>query len=249
MELKGRTCFITGGARRVGRAIALAFAKQGARVLIHYRSSRDEAEKTAADCAQLSGLEGGCFQADQADPVRIQHLAAEVDARFEVDVLVNSASVFNGTPFLETTPEEWDRMLGVNLRGPAFFCQAFAKGMIRRGRGVIINIADVVTETPWIGFLPYCVSKAALVTLTRGLARELAPAVRVNAIGPGTVLLSENDSEEVRRLAERSSLLGRIGSPEDVARACVFLVEGSDYITGVFLPVDGGKSLRRRGLN
>jgi NAD(P)-dependent dehydrogenase (short-subunit alcohol dehydrogenase family) len=248
MNLENSVCLVTGAARRVGRAISLEFARRGARVAVHYRSSREDAFATAEECARLSGgREALTVAADQTDPEAIERAVVEVlDRTGRIDILVNSASIFHSTPFLKMTREQWDAMLDTNLRGPAWFCRAVAPGMIERGEGVIINIADVCGERPWPRYIPYCAAKAALINLTRGLAMELAPAVRVNAIGPGTVLLPDGASESLQRRAERASLLGRMGAPEDIAKACVFLVEGSDYITGAFLPVDGGKSLLGR---
>lgn len=243
MRLEDKVCLVTGGAKRVGRAIACAFARRGARVIVHYNRSAAEARETAAECTRLSGgRQALALQADQGDTSAIEALVGEAEGQCgRVDVLVNNASVFYATPFLKLTPEQWDEMLSVNLRGPAWFCRAVAPGMMRRGEGAIVNVADALNDTPRPHFIPYGVGKAALTALTRGLARELAPAVRVNAVGPGTVLLPPDAGEKLRRDSEASAALGRIGMPEDVAAACVFLVEGSDFITGAFLAVDGGK--------
>lgn len=246
MDPAGKVCLVTGAAKRVGRVIALAYAEAGARLLIHYNRSEAEARETARLCTEKSGLPAKILQAEQQDPAAIKKAVEKgAEETGGVDVLVNSASVFYPKPFLEMDPADWDCFLEVNLRGPAFFAQAVAPAMRKKGAGLIINITDVCGDVPWVGFLPYCVSKGGLTQLTKGLARELAPEIRVNAIGPGTVLLREGpEAEQKKKRAEETALLNRIGSPEDIAEACLFLTQ-SDYITGAFLPVDGGKSLWR----
>lgn len=243
MDLRDKVCLVTGAARRVGRVIALELARRGARVVVHYHTSRAEALEVAAECTRLSGgREALALACDQADTEAIEQLVAEAETVCgRIDVLVNSASVFPAMPFLEMTREQWDTVFAVNLRGPAWFCRAVARGMVARGAGAIVNVADAMADHPTPRFVPYGATKAALVSLTQGLAQELAPAVRVNAVGPGTVLLPESASDDLRARAARCSALGRVGMPEDVAAACVFLIEGSDYITGAFLAVDGGR--------
>lgn len=242
MQIEGKVCLVTGAAIRVGRAIALELASRGARVVVHYATSRQEALATAEECAGLSGHTARAFQADQSLLLDVERMVGEVEEEYgRIDVLVNSAAVFYSTPFLQMTSEQWDEMFNVNTRGPAWFCRAVAPGMIERGEGVIINVVDTNCENPAAGFVSYGASKAALLALTRGLARELAPSVRVNAVGPGSVLLPTGASDDLVRRCAESCALGCIGSPEDVAAACVFLVEGSDFMTGTFLTVDGGK--------
>jgi NAD(P)-dependent dehydrogenase (short-subunit alcohol dehydrogenase family) len=243
MDLRDKVCLVTGAARRVGRAIALELARGGARVVVHYHTSRAEALEVAAECTRLSGgREALALACDQADTEAIDRLVAEVEAACgRIDVLVNNASVFPAMSFLDMTREQWDHLFAVNLRGPAWFCRAAGRGMVARGSGVIVNVADAMADQPTPRFVPYGSTKGALLSLTRGLAQELAPAVRVNAVGPGTVLLPESASDDLRARAARCSALGRVGTPEDVAAACVFLIEGSDYITGAFLAVDGGR--------
>ncbi len=243
MDLRDKVCLVTGAARRVGRAIALELARRAARVIVHYHSSEAEALDVAAECTRLSGgREALALACDQADTEAIDQLVVEAEAACgRIDVLVNNASVFPAMPFLDMTREQWDNLFAVNLRGPAWFCRAVARGMVARGSGVIVNVADATADYPASRFVPYGVTKGALVSLTRGLAQELAPAVRVNAVGPGPVLLPESASDDLRERSARCSALGRVGTPEDVAAACVFLIEGSDFITGAFLAVDGGR--------
>ncbi|MFP4580334.1 MAG: SDR family NAD(P)-dependent oxidoreductase [Candidatus Sumerlaeia bacterium] len=249
MDISKSVCLVTGAAKRVGRAIALEFARRGARLIIHYRGSKSGARDTAEECQALSGKEAIALQADQQNPEAVQQLVDEAVERMgRIDVLVNSAAVFYRTPFLEMPISEWDRFMAVNVRGPMLFCRAVAPHMQAHKQGLILNICDVCGKEPWAEFVPYGVSKGALESLTMGLAKELAPCIRVNAIAPGTVLLEEDaDAQEQEKRAKKESLLQRLGSPEDVARACVFLAEGSDYITGALLPIDGGKRLKKLG--
>jgi NAD(P)-dependent dehydrogenase (short-subunit alcohol dehydrogenase family) len=243
MQLKDRTALVTGGAVRVGRAIALALAGRGARVAITYRSSAAEAEQTVADLTRL-GVEARAFRCDQGCPEEVEQCVAEVeDALGPVDVLVNSAAIFRRTPLTEATLDDWDDHLNVNLRGPWLFCRHFGPRMQTRGSGAIVNMIDIAAEQPFPSYLPYSVSKAGLAALTKGLARALAPEVRVNGIAPGTVLWPDDYSEEQKEKVLARIPLARAGSAEDIAASVLFLLEGSDFINGVILPVDGGRSL------
>jgi NAD(P)-dependent dehydrogenase (short-subunit alcohol dehydrogenase family) len=243
MVLKGRIALVTGGALRVGRAIALALAGRGAHVAITYRSSEGPAQETLAEL-RACGVRAHAVRCDQRDPEQIRAAIREVEAELgPVDVLVNSASLFERTPFAEATLEDWDAHLEVNLRGPWLFCQAIGPGMQARGEGAILNMVDIAAERPFVGYLPYSVSKAGLVALTKGLARVLAPQVRVNGIAPGTVLWP-NDYPDAQKAAYLEKIpLRRAGTPEDAAATALFLLEGSDFVTGVILPLDGGRSL------
>ncbi|HEU4754582.1 MAG TPA: SDR family oxidoreductase [Armatimonadota bacterium] len=242
MRLEGRTAVVTGGAARVGKAIALALAGRGAKVAFTYRSSAAEAEATLAELRGM-GVEAAAARCDQRDPAQVEDAVRTVEeALGPVEVLVNSASIFNRTPFAEATLEDWDAHLEVNLRGPWLFARAVGPGMRERGAGSIVNLVDIAAERPFPGYLPYSVSKAGLVALTKGLARALAPEVRVNAIAPGTVLWPEDYPEEQKEALLRKTPLQRAGSPEDIARTVLFLAE-EEYITGAVLPVDGGLRL------
>ena len=238
-ELTGKTALVTGGAVRVGRAIALALGAAGCDVAIGYRSSAVAARATVADLRRL-GVRAVALRADLADPAAARQLARRAaHALGRLDVLVNSAALFARTPFASVTPAQFDRLIAVNLRG-AFFCaQAAAQSMGRRG-GRIVNIADVGAARAWPGYIPYNITKAGQVMLTRGLAAALAPRVQVNAVGPGVVLLPEGfPAAAGRRLAARIPM-GRHGRPEDVAAAVRFFATCPDYITGQILYVDGG---------
>ena len=230
---------MTGGAVRVGRAIALALAREGADIAIGYLRSAAAASATVRDLHAL-GVRAVALRADVGRPAETKRLVAQVGARLgRLDLLVNNAAIFVRTPLLETTPAQFDRVIAVNLRG-AFFCaQAAARAMGKHG-GRIINIADVGATRAWPGYIPYGISKAGVVMLTKGFAAALAPAIQVNAVGPGVVLLPEGvPRESGRRLAARLPM-GRHGEPADVAAAVCFFATCPDYITGQILFVDGG---------
>lgn len=243
MQVKGSTALVTGGAVRVGKAIALALAERGANVAITYRNSEGPARETVAELL-AHGVEALAVRCDQRDPEQIRAAVREVETTLgPIDILINSASIFERTPFAEATLEDWDSHLEVNLRGPWLFSQAVGPGMQARGAGAIINMVDIAAERPFAGYLPYSVSKAGLVALTKGLARVLAPQVRVNGIAPGTVLWPEEYPEDQKAAYLEKTPLRRAGTPEDAAAATLFLLEGSDFVTGVILPLDGGRSL------
>jgi pteridine reductase len=240
MNLEGRTVLVTGGAIRVGKAIAVALAARRANVAITYLSSEDQAEQTVREL-QAAGIRASAFRCDQRDPAQVEAAVQETESVLgPLDVLVNSAAIFRRTPFDTATLEDWDAHLEINLRGPWLFSRAVAPAMRARGGGVILNIVDVAAERPFPGYLPYSVSKAGLVALTKGLARLLAPEVRVNGIAPGTVLWPEDYPDEQKNHVIDKTPLKRTGSPEDIASTAVFLIEGTDFITGAILPVDGG---------
>ena len=244
MDLCGRTALVTGAARRVGRGIALAMAGRGADVVIHYKSRASEARETVEAVERL-GRRAFAIQADLAEPDQVEALADNaVQACGKVDVLVNSAAIFRMTPLESLTVQDWEQFLRVNLTGPFLLARRLGLLMRQQGAGKIINIADVAGIKPWADFLPYSVSKGMLITMTQGLAKALAPEVQVNAVVPGTVLLSEDYGEKERESIVKGTLLKRIGDPIDIAKTVLFLVEGSDFITGQVVVVDGGQSIR-----
>jgi NAD(P)-dependent dehydrogenase (short-subunit alcohol dehydrogenase family) len=242
MEIEGKIALVTGGAKRVGRSIALALAERGAEVILHYHGSEREAQEALALLKKAGGkpvaVRGDVSVA--ADVDRIVETAMQAFGRIEI--LVNNAAVFYRTPFDELTEADWDRFLGVNLKGPFLLCRKIGTIMRRQGHGKIVNLADIAGQKVWAEYIPYSVSKAGLIALTRGLAKALAPQVQVNAIAPGTVLLPEGTTIEEQARAIRRVPLDRLGSPEDIARAVVYLVE-NDFITGEVLRVDGGQHL------
>jgi NAD(P)-dependent dehydrogenase (short-subunit alcohol dehydrogenase family) len=235
MDLAGKTILVTGAARRVGRAIAEELGRAGARVAIHHAHSD-------ADAASLANAMRDAFviRADLRDPAAPARVIDEVIARGgAIHGLVNCAGDYERTPLAELTDEKWASMLELNLTAPMRLVRAAAP----RGVRAIVNIVDVAAWQPWPRWLAYSTSKAALLHLTRCLALELAPSVRVNAIAPGTVIYPDDWTEEQRAHMNKKIPLGHAGNPADVARACRFLLS-EEFLTGVCLPVDGGAGLR-----
>ena len=241
-ELTGKVALVTGGAVRVGLEIARALADAGADVAIGYRRSAAEARAAVRDL-EARGVRAAALRADVARPREARALVAGAVRRLgRLDILVNNAALFFRTPVLTTTIVQFDRLLAVNLRAPFFLSQAAARAMGRRG-GRIINIADVGAVRAWAGYVPYGISKAGVLMLTRGLAAALAPRIQVNAVAPGVVLLPAGFPRvSGHRLTARNPM-GRHGRPADVAQAVRFFATCSDYITGQVLFVDGGMSV------
>lgn len=243
MRLKGKVALVTGGARRIGREIALGLAARGCHVAITYNRSRTQARIT---CAKIRkhGVKAAAFQADQRHSASVRDAVREIDAEFgRIDILINNASAFYPTPWDRVTDLQWDDLLKTNLTGPWWFAQAVGPIMKRQKAGKIINMADVSVFSPWPDYLPYCVAKGGLVTLTKGLAKVLAPHVQVNAVAPGPILLPSDISSAERKRVIKRTLLKRVGSPQDIVQAVLFFLEGSDFVTGALLPVDGGRLL------
>lgn len=243
MKLKGKVALVTGGAKRIGRHLALTLAARGCHVAITYRTSGREAERTVREIRRR-GVRGLALRADQRRPAEVQQAVEDLLAAFRrVDILINNASSFYPTPLAQATEEQWEDLIQTNLAGPWRFAQAVAPAMKRRGAGKILNIVDTAAFRPWASYLPYCAAKGGLATLTWGLARALAPRIQVNGIAPGPILFPPGISRRERQAALEKTLLKRAGSPEDIAQAALFFLEGSDYVTGVILPVDGGRML------
>ena len=242
MELKNRTVLVTGAGVRLGQAIAVSLGKQGMRVALHYHQSLEGAKETL----KLIGGDSkqhGCFQADLSQISEIELLTQQIEAQMgQIDVLINNAAGFLPTPLGEVVESEWDHLISLNLKAPFFLSQLVGTSMLKGGQGKIVNIVDVAAERPWPQFLPYCASKAGLVSLTRGLATALAPAVQVNAVAPGTMLPPPESSSFSHDLAIERSLLKKMGRPEDIAKAVIYFLE-NDFVTGTVLPVDGGRML------
>ncbi|MEN6627647.1 MAG: SDR family oxidoreductase [Candidatus Sumerlaeia bacterium] len=247
MDLKDKVIWITGSARRLGRAMALDLAGRGADIVVHYSTSRAEAEDAAREIEAL-GRRALIVQGDQCKVADIARIVGEIDKGFgRLDVLINSASNFKRTPIERITEAQWDDSIGVNLKGPAFCALEAAKLIRRGGGGKIINMADWAGLRPYKHYLPYLIAKAGIVQLTKILALELAPEIMVNAIAPGPVLLPEAMPEEEMQGVLRHVPLGRVGSPRDIVATAAFLLEGSDYITGQILCVDGGRLIANPG--
>jgi NAD(P)-dependent dehydrogenase (short-subunit alcohol dehydrogenase family) len=242
MELKNAVALVTGCAVRVGRVIALSLAERGCHIVMTYLTEDEPYQQTAAEI-RAKGVEVLAVPLNvqtPGDPARVT--AATLDRFGRVDLLVNNASVWLKAPFLEITEQAWRTALEVNLSGPFLMSQAVAPAMLQQQAGVIINITDLSAYQTWPDYAHHSASKAGLVALTRVMAAELAPHVRVNAIAPGTVLLPDNTDAAKIEWAVENSLLKRVGRPEDVARTVIFLVE-SDFVTGTVYFVDGGRAL------
>jgi pteridine reductase len=243
MELRDRVALVTGGGIRVGRALALALASQGARVAVHYNASADDARAVARSIEE-SGGQARTFAADLTSPAAPESLVDDVVRAFgRLDILVNSAAVMRRTPFGEVDTAGWDDIVALNLRAPFFLAQAAAPHL-RSAKGAIVNIADLAAFETWPAYIPHGLTKSGIVHMTKSLARVLAPDVRVNAIAPGTVLLPDDWSEKDAEHLNATTPLRREGTPDDVAHALLFLLE-ADYITGETIIVDGGRSVRR----
>ncbi len=226
----------------MGREIALKLAGKGANILLHYNASKSEALETSKTIQSL-GARCQLFQADLAKSGDIQKMAEEIYSRVHsVEILVNSASLFYKTPFASVAESDWDALIDANLKGPFLLSHEIGLRMKQNKGGKIINIADWSGARPYRDYTPYCVSKGGLITLTKALARDLAPEIQANAVAPGPVLLPPDFSEEEKKAVIQKTVLGRIGSPSDVANAVVFLVE-NDFINGTVLVVDGGRSI------
>ena len=240
--LSDKTVLITGAARRIGAAIATALHAHGARVAIHYRNSRADADALVARLNAARPDSARAFPADLADPASFDTLPVAVVRAFgRLDVLINNASTFYPTPVGAITQDQFDDLVGSNLRAPLFLSQAAAPELRKRA-GLILNIADIHALRPLGRHSVYCAAKAALVMLTRSLARELGPEIRVNAIAPGPVLWPENGvDEDLRRRIVARTALKRTGSPDDVAKAALFFACDAPFVTGEVLAVDGGR--------
>jgi pteridine reductase len=243
VKLDGRVALVTGAGRRVGRALAVGLGRERMHVAVHYNSSVDGAQETAS-LVQRAGGKATLFSANLLDPNAPTRLIADIGKSLgSLAVLVNSAAVMERTPFGEVTAEAWDSMFALNLRAPFLISQAAAP-FLRSERGAIVNIADLAAFESWPGYVPHSISKAGVVKMTSALARVLAPEVRVNAIAPGAVLLPDGWDKESRDHLASTTPLGRLGDPEDVVQAMLYLLR-SDYVTGETLIVDGGRHIRK----
>jgi NAD(P)-dependent dehydrogenase (short-subunit alcohol dehydrogenase family) len=241
MELRGRWALVTGAAKRVGRAIALELAARGANIVVHYNTSAAQAEETAQEI-RARGVEALALGAELSDGSAVLALARAAEERTGgVHVLVNNASNYLRVPFDDLTEAVWDASLDVNLKAPFLLAWALGRAMRGRGEGRIVNLADWAGERPYNDYLPYCVSKAGVICLTKALAKALAPEVQVNAVAPGPVLPPDELGPAERQAIVRATPLRRFGTPDDVARCVRFLVEEAEFSTGAVFLVDGGR--------
>lgn len=242
MDLNGKAALVTGGAHRLGRAFALGLARAGADVLVDYHSSADAAGDTVDEIRAL-GRRASAVRADVSRGADVKRLLSACEDEFgRLDVLVNSASLFEAAPLERVSDEDWDRSLAVNLKGPFMLSRDAAPLLRRDGGGLIVNIADLSAFQPWPSYVAHAVSKAGLVHLTRVLARALAPHIRANCIAPGTVLPPTEYTEAESDPAGTRRVVGREGRPDDAVRALLYFVE-SDFVTGEVAVVDGGRML------
>jgi pteridine reductase len=243
MDLQGRIALVTGAGRRLGRTLAGALAERGMTLAIHHHASSSGARELRDEILRAGGR-AACFAADLTDAKAARALPGRVVQELGgLDVLVNSAAVMHRLSFDQTSPDQWDAILDLNLRS-VFFCTQGAAPALRASRGKVVNLADLGGLQPWPGFAAHSISKAGVIMLTKVMARSLAPEVTVNAIAPGAVLVPEEyDAEERERLAH-STPLRRLGSPSDAVSALLYLLEGGDFVTGEVLVVDGGRHLK-----
>jgi pteridine reductase len=238
--LLNQIALVTGSGKRLGREVALGLAERGADVVIHYRSSADEARKVVAEVEKF-GRRSFALQADLENVAQIRTLFEKVAAQLgRLDILVNSAASFVQTEFANTSEKEWSESLDTNLKAP-FFCSQAAAPLLKKTRGCIINFADVGGILGWTGYIPHSISKAGVVMLTRCLAKELAPEVRVNALAPGTITLPD-DAPELEANFIQQAPLKRSGRPADINDAVTYLA-AAKFVTGHTLVIDGGRVL------
>jgi NAD(P)-dependent dehydrogenase (short-subunit alcohol dehydrogenase family) len=237
--LEGQVALVTGGAKRIGRSIALRLAGDGADIVVNYLSSKPDADALVREIASM-GRRALAVQGDLAQRVDVQKLFTAIEARFgRLDILVNNAGMFFAAKFEELTEEQWDRILNTNLKSQFLCAQAAAPVMKRQGRGRIINISSLGGILPWPAFTHYCVSKAGVIMLTRCLARALGPEILVNSVAPGTIQFPGEapDEDYIQRVP-----LHRVGKGDDIAGAVAYLAT-ADFVTGQVIAVDGGRML------
>ncbi len=240
-----KVILVTGGARRVGAAICRRLHRAGARLMLHYRSSGGEARLLQAELNGLRAESVALIAADLLETAKLPNLVQQTLLHFgRLDALVNNASTFYPTPLGTIDEESWTELIDANLRAPLFLAQAAAPAL-RKTRGAIVNITDIHAERPLKSYLVYNVAKAGLAGLTRALARELAPEVRVNAVAPGPILWPEDDQfdELARQRVISHTLLKRVGEPEEIASAVHYLIYEAGYVTGDTINVDGGRHI------
>jgi len=241
--VQGKVVLITGGAKRLGATICRRLHGTGASLMLHYRASAGEARLLQAELNHQRKDSVALIQADLLDLGKLPSLIDQTIQIFgRLDAVVNNAASFYPTPVGEITPDDWETLIGANLRAPLFIAQAAAPAL-RKTQGAIVNITDIHAERPLKNYVLYSVAKAGLVGLTRSLARELAPEVRVNAVAPGPILWPDDDTfdELSRQRIISHTPLKREGTPEDIAKAVHFLLAEATYVTGETINVDGGR--------
>lgn len=242
MELKGKVGLVTGGAVRLGRALASALAAEGVQLAVHYNASAGPAEETVAEIRER-GSDAVAIRADLSQHGQAAALIERAAAHFgQVDILVNSAAIFQAADLAQTTEAVWEKHFSVNLKAPFFLCQAFAAHVGRERPGGIVNLADWRGLHPDTGYLAYSLTKAGVMTMTRALALALAPNIQVNAIAPGAILPPPGKDQAYLDGLAQAVPLQRVGSPAEIARTLIYLLE-SDFVTGEVVFVTGGQHL------
>lgn len=241
--LSNKVVLITGAAHRIGATTARMLHAEGMNILLHYRHSRDAAESLQTELNAIRTDSVHLIQADLHDSARLPALVEQaIQIWGRLDVLINNASSFYATPIGTVTETQWDDLIGSNLKAPFFLSQAAAP-YLRQQHGCIVSIVDIHAERPLKEFPVYSMAKAGLVMLTKSLACELGPEVRVNAVAPGAILWPENLGEKEKEKIISRTFLKRQGAPEDIARAILYLIRDAGYMSGQVLTVDGGRSL------
>lgn len=244
--LEDRAVLVTGGARRVGAAIVRRLHAAGANVVVHYRSSAADARALKDELTRTRPGSVVLVQGDLLKPANLSELIKDaVKAYGRLDALVNNASSFYATPIGEITEQAWDDLVGTNLKAPLFLSQSAAREL-RKTHGAIVNIVDIHAEFPMKSYIVYSIAKGALAALTRSLARELGPEIRVNGIAPGTIIWPDDEAwkdELARQRIMNQTALKRIGEPDDIAKAVEFLLTAAPFVTGQVIAVDGGRSV------
>jgi len=243
MIISNKIILITGGAVRLGKAITRELTNAGATVYCHYHSSENEARSLANELKNSSGkihiVKGDLSEISFADEL-VNHVF-QIENR--IDILINNAAVFLKTPLGSISEKDWDQLFTLNLKAPFFLAQTTGLIMKKQGFGKIINIGDISGLNPWPGYIPYSLTKSGIIQMTKGLAKALAPEVLVNCINPGPVLIPENFSEDEIQKAIDKTLLQKTGTTNDIVATVKYLIEGTDYMTGSIVNVDGGRSI------
>jgi len=244
MSLSGKVALVTGAAHRIGATIVRMLHAEGMNIILHYRHSREEAQKIQQELNELREESVILIQADLSETAKINEMIREaVKGWGRIDAIVNNASSFYPTPIGDIDEDVWDDLISSNLKAPLFLCQAAAP-YLKQQHGSIVNITDIHADRPLKNHTVYCIAKAGLVMMTKSLARELGSEVRVNAVAPGAILWPENDIDDVtKKRIVSGTVLKRQGSPDDIARTVRFLIKDANYMTGQILSVDGGRTL------